>query len=225
MTGRVESIHIIRGIDMPVERLDAVRVHAGRGLEGDRHTPPEGGSHEPGEFALTLVEAEALQAVRDEHGIDLSDGRSRRQVMTRGIRLNDLVGREFRVGTIRCRAVELCEPCTHLQEMTAPGVTLSFARKDGAWTAVSPASLALNHDAVDTTLQEISELSIVDFDAAHGKSAPALGLDPPKTKIVIRIGDPSPRTLTLSLGAPADAPNVLYASTPGRGICLSIGAL
>jgi MOSC domain-containing protein YiiM len=112
MTGRVESIHIIRGIDMPVERLDAVRVHAGRGLEGDRHTPPEGGSHEPGEFALTLVEAEALQAVRDEHGIDLSDGRSRRQVMTRGIRLNDLVGREFRVGTIRCRAVELCEPCT-----------------------------------------------------------------------------------------------------------------
>jgi len=60
MTGRVESIHIIRGIDMPIEGREAIRVHAGRGLEGDRHTPPEGGSHQPGEFALTLVESEVL---------------------------------------------------------------------------------------------------------------------------------------------------------------------
>ena len=156
MTGRVESIHIIRGIDMPVERLDAVRVHAGRGLEGDRHTPPEGGSHEPGEFALTLVEAEALQAVRDEHGIDLSDGRSRRQVMTRGIRLNDLVGREFRVGTIRCRAVELCEPCTHLQEMTAPGVIKALVHRGGIMADVlEGGTISLGDEVAEVTAADL----------------------------------------------------------------------
>ena len=51
--------------------------------------------------------------------------------MTRGIRLNDLVGREFRVGTIRCRAVELCEPCTHLERMTAGGVIKALVHRGG----------------------------------------------------------------------------------------------
>src|SRR5262249_43580362 len=55
-------------------------------------------------------------------------------------------------------------------DMTSPGVSLSFARKDGVWTAVSPPGLKVSHDAVDATLQEISELSIVGFDAAAGKS-------------------------------------------------------
>jgi MOSC domain-containing protein YiiM len=115
----------------PAEPLDSVEVHAGRGLEGDRHTPPAGGSHEEDEFAVTLIEAEAIDAIRDEHGIDLTDGRSRRQVMTRGIRLNDLVGQEFTVGGIRCRAVELCEPCKHLERQTEQGVIKALVHRGG----------------------------------------------------------------------------------------------
>ena len=67
--------------------------------------------------ARSWIEAEEIESIRQEHGVDLGDGRSRRQVVTRGIRLNDLVGKEFAVGGARCRGVELCEPCLHLTEL------------------------------------------------------------------------------------------------------------
>ena len=102
--------------------------------------------------------------------------------------------------------------------LTSPGATLSFARKEGAWSAVSPASLKVSHDAVDATLEELSELSIVGFDAAAGKSPSEMGLEPAKTKVEVRIGEPANKTITLVLGSPAGAPNVLYASTPGRPV-------
>ena len=113
MSGTVESIHIAPARAAPVESVGAIQVYAGRGLEGDRNFVAEGATSGPGE-AITLIEAEAIEAVRAEHGIDLRKGRSRRQVMTRGIGLNDLVGREFTVGGVRCRGVELCEPCRYL---------------------------------------------------------------------------------------------------------------
>lgn len=103
---------------------------AGRGLEGDRYFAPQGTPAEPG-TAITLIELEALEAVVDEHRIDLRGGRSRRQVHTRGIDLNALVGREFVVDAVRCRGIELCEPCTHLQRMTEPGVIKAFTHRAG----------------------------------------------------------------------------------------------
>ena len=109
MSGTVESIHIAPAEGAPVAPVPQVHVRAGQGLEGDRYFGP---AH--AEAAITLIEAEVIEAVRSEHGIDLRDGRSRRQVMTRGIGLNDLVGREFTVGDVRCRGVELCEPCRYL---------------------------------------------------------------------------------------------------------------
>jgi MOSC domain-containing protein YiiM len=112
--GRVELIFLAAisgGEPVPVE---AVEAHAGRGLDGDRNfTPPDrwiGTGN-----ALTLIESEAIEAVLAEHEIDLRDGRSRRQLVTRGVRLNELVGKEFRVGPVRCRGIELCEPCLDLQ--------------------------------------------------------------------------------------------------------------
>lgn len=131
MPGSVESIHILSGPGAPVTAVESVRVHADRGLEGDRHTPPLGEHHERGEFALTLIEAEAIEAVRDQHGIDLSNGRSRRQVTTRGVGLNALVGHEFTVGGVRCRGIELCEPCKHLERLTEPGVIKALLHRGG----------------------------------------------------------------------------------------------
>ncbi len=114
MAGRVEQIFLAAasgGEPFPVETVEA---HAGRGLDGDRNfTPPDRwiGSGN----ALSLIESEAIEAVLAEHEIDLRHGRSRRQLVTREVRLNDLVGKEFRVGAVRCRGVELCEPCLDLQ--------------------------------------------------------------------------------------------------------------
>jgi MOSC domain-containing protein YiiM len=94
----------------PVESVAAL---AGRGLKGDRQFCEEGAR--PG-GALTLIEAEALEDV------GLTGAQSRRQVVVRGVRLNDLVGKRFLVGDVECLGVELCEPCLHLQQLTRPGI-------------------------------------------------------------------------------------------------------
>ena len=130
MAGVVEQIHIADAETAPCRPVDEIVALTGRGLEGDRTlAPPERWAASG--CALTLIEAEALEAVREQHGIDLGDGRSRRQVTTRGIALNDLVGREFMVGGVRCRGVELCEPCKHLESLTEPGVIKAFVHRGG----------------------------------------------------------------------------------------------
>ncbi len=113
--GRVEAIFIggKRQLPTPVEHVRAV---AGRGLEGNRYFYDEA----PPGRALTLIAAEALEAGAAETGVELGAGESRRNVLTRGIDLNALVGMRFRVGDVECVGVELCEPCTALGEPDPP---------------------------------------------------------------------------------------------------------
>jgi MOSC domain-containing protein YiiM len=130
MTGRVEQIHIAAEEEGAVHGVQSVAVLTGRGLAGDRYlAPPDGWA--PRGTAITLIEAEAIEAVAAKHGIDMRDGRSRRQVTTSGVALNDLVGKEFLVGPVRCRGYELCEPCKHLEAMTEPGVIKAFVHRGG----------------------------------------------------------------------------------------------
>ena len=118
----VEALHIGEAKRSRLRSVDAVRAVAGRGLEGDRHFRENGAK--PGQ-ALTLVEAENVEVV------GLAPGETRRQVTTRGVRLNDLVGKRFRVGEVECYGVELCEPCTHLQSMTRPGIIKELTHRAG----------------------------------------------------------------------------------------------
>jgi MOSC domain-containing protein YiiM len=132
MAGSVEQIFIAaRNGELP-HPVDEVRAHAGRGLEGDRNFTPPDRWIESG-CAITFIEAEVISDVAAERGIDVADGRSRRQVVTRGVRLNDLVGREFTVGEVRCRGVELCEPCRHLQDelLKEPGTIDALVHRGG----------------------------------------------------------------------------------------------
>ena len=117
---RVEAITIGESDALrPVESVDAV---AGKGLEGDRHFYAEGAR---AGGAITLIEAEVLEDV------GLSGPQSRRQVVTRGVRLNDLVGKRFFVGEIECEGVEICEPCLHLQSLTRPGIIDDLLHRGG----------------------------------------------------------------------------------------------
>ena len=102
--------------------VDSVAALAGKGLKGDRQFC-EGGARPGG--ALTLIEAEALDDV------GLSGAQARRQVVVRGIRLNDLVGKRFRVGDVECMGVKLCEPCLHLQQLTRPGIIKDLIHRGG----------------------------------------------------------------------------------------------
>jgi MOSC domain-containing protein YiiM len=116
-TGEVVTIHVAPKEGASMRSLDAVRAVAGEGLEGDRYHDGSGTYSEregPGR-QVTLIEAEALEAIEREQGITIAPGESRRNVMTRGVPLNHLVGREFTVGDVRLRGIKLCEPCGNLQ--------------------------------------------------------------------------------------------------------------
>ncbi|HEY3089264.1 MAG TPA: MOSC domain-containing protein [Jatrophihabitantaceae bacterium] len=116
----VEAINI--GPCDAIARVESVTAVAGVGLQGDRHFYRDGAA--PGQ-ALTLIEAEALEDVA------LSGAQSRRQVVARGVRLNELVGKRFRVGEVECLGVELCEPCLHLQQLTRPGIIKDLIHRAG----------------------------------------------------------------------------------------------
>jgi MOSC domain-containing protein YiiM len=118
----VEAIHLGPDDGGELWPVDSVRAVAGKGLHGDRHFRARGAK--PGQ-ALTLVEAENVEAV------GLPPGATRRQVTTRGVDLNALVGKRFRVGEVECYGVELCEPCRHLQSMTRPGIIKELTHRAG----------------------------------------------------------------------------------------------
>ena len=127
-TGTLEAIHVAAGAGEPATSLGQVRALAGRGLEGDRHvsgrgTFPSG----PSGSALTLIEAEVCESFdpplrADEH---------RRNLVTRGIDLTALVGREFTIGSVRCRGARLCEPCRVVERYAARPVLRALVHRGG----------------------------------------------------------------------------------------------
>jgi MOSC domain-containing protein YiiM len=124
--GRVEAIFISaeRGdLPHPVESAQAV---AGKGLEGNRYFDTGRPEQE-----LTLIEAEQLERVAVEDGLDIDAAATGRNLLTRGVDLNALVGKRFRVGAIECRGIELCEPCATMQARTRPGVIKALAHRAG----------------------------------------------------------------------------------------------
>jgi MOSC domain-containing protein YiiM len=127
--GTVESIHTAAGRRAAPVSHEQVSVVAGRGIEGDYHFE----QHERGTGDdLTLIAAESVERLAAEHGIWLEPGESRRQVTTRGVDLNALVGRRFRVGGVEAVGVELCEPCIVLARLTGDfGVLRGLARRGG----------------------------------------------------------------------------------------------
>ena len=128
MSGRVDGIYISPEKGRLPEPVESVRALAGRGLEGNRYFYDDDAP--PGR-ALTLIAAEAVEAMEREHGIAIEPRESRRNVVTRGIDVNALVGKRFRIGDVECRGVELCEPCSTLQAMTKPGVIKGLAHRGG----------------------------------------------------------------------------------------------
>jgi MOSC domain-containing protein YiiM len=116
-----------RGVEL--QAVDAIEAIAGRGLVGDRYFLPEGENKPDKE--VTLIESEALGALADECEIRLGLGQSRRNLVTRGVPLNHLVGKEFQVGAARLRGLRLCEPCGHLEKLTVKGVQGGLCHRGG----------------------------------------------------------------------------------------------
>ena len=131
-TGVVESIYIAPAAKEPTQSVEQVQAIPGVGLDGDRYALKQGTFFKPQpDFELTLIEAEAVEAAKREYQVDLAAGAARRNVVTRDVPLNHLVGKEFRFGDVRVRGIRLCEPCDHLQRLTGLSVIKSLRHRGG----------------------------------------------------------------------------------------------
>lgn len=130
--GVVEAVLVAAAAGEPLRRVEAAQALPGHGLEGDRYAAGRGTfSAGPGNGRdLTLVAAEALEVLAGD-GVPLSFEDARRNVVTRGIDLNALVGKRFRIGEVECLAQRLAEPCAHLETLTRPGVLRGLVHRAG----------------------------------------------------------------------------------------------
>jgi MOSC domain-containing protein YiiM len=129
---RIEGIYTTTAAGEPMIEHQSIRAIAGKGLEGDRYVL-ETGFYSDGQDGrqLTLIERESLETLKAEHGVELLPIECRRNLMTSGVRLNDLVGKRFRVGDVECQGIRLCPPCNHLEDLTRPGMLRGLVYSGG----------------------------------------------------------------------------------------------
>jgi len=130
--GMVESIYIASAAKAPMRRVEDVKAIPGAGLEGDRYASGTGTFSQPKpDRELTLIESEAIEALKRDYHVDIEPGTARRNIVTRGVALNHLVGREFRIGEVKVRGIRLCEPCEHLEKLTAEPLIKGLRHRGG----------------------------------------------------------------------------------------------
>jgi MOSC domain-containing protein YiiM len=131
--GEIISIHVAPSGGAPMKSITNARVVAGRGLEGDRYFEGVGTySNNPGSGReVSLIEGEAIEALARDYGIELSPALVRRNLVTRGVALNHLVGRQFIVGAVKLRGVRLCDPCAYLEKLSRPGTLRGLIHRGG----------------------------------------------------------------------------------------------
>src|SRR5258706_90475 len=129
----VVSLHTAPSGAAPMQSVKRVNAIAGRGLEDDRYDNLSGTySNHPGDGRhVTLIESEALEALRGEYQIELEYGLARRNFVTRGVALNQWVGREFRIGAVILRGTRQCEPCVHLDKLSQSGTMRGLIHRGG----------------------------------------------------------------------------------------------
>jgi hypothetical protein len=133
--GLISHLHITSAAGQPMQAMPAIELVAGRGIAGDRYMlgietgfysrKPEEGRQ------ITLFEEEALECIRRDHGVTMLPGEHRRNVTTRGVPLNHLVGRRFWLGECLLEATRLSTPCLHIEEILGKPVFKPMLHRSG----------------------------------------------------------------------------------------------
>lgn len=155
-SGRIAAIFVSDRAAAPMRTHDEIRVIAGRGLLGDRYassvgTWSRGDDDRRPERHVTFIESEVIVAVRRDHGLDLEAADTRRNVVTAGVALNHLVGRDFEVAGVRFRGISLCEPCTHVEQVSGKPIREPLVHRGG-----------LNAEALSDGLIRVGDVLQVD---------------------------------------------------------------
>jgi MOSC domain-containing protein YiiM len=133
--GRLLAIAIARQAKGPMENAEAIEAVAGEGLRGDRYGAGVGAAQFNGrrspEKEVTVIAKEAIEAANDEFNYTIEHLETRRNLLTEGVPLNDLVGKSFRVGVVVLKGLELCEPCGYLEKRTFVGIKAALKNRGG----------------------------------------------------------------------------------------------
>ncbi|MBI2808842.1 MAG: hypothetical protein HYX68_27990 [Planctomycetes bacterium] len=131
--GHLIGIFIASHKGKDLQGNDQVEAVAGRGLLGDRYFLREGtySAKDGPDREVTLIEAEALEGLARDYQIVLAPAQARRNLLTRGVPLNHLVGKDFTIGSVTLRGIRLCEPCGHLEKLTCQGVEKGLLHRGG----------------------------------------------------------------------------------------------
>lgn len=160
-SGTIQSIYIASAAEGPMQSVAAVVAIPGAGLEGDRYALKTVTFYKPKpDYELTLIEAEAIEAMRRDYGIELAAGDARRNLVTRGVALNHLVGQEFTIGDVRIRGIRLCEPCEHLERITAKPVIKGLLHRGGLRAQVlTGGTIHVGDEVVVVAAEQVGEIA------------------------------------------------------------------
>lgn len=130
--GRVQAIFITAKSAAPMQEVQSAEAVAGKGLRGDRKLRDPGvPQKDTPDREITLIESEAIDAVNRDYAMRLEAIESRRNILTSGVALNHLVGKDFSIGAVKLRGIRLCEPCKHVESLTRPGVMRALVHRGG----------------------------------------------------------------------------------------------
>jgi MOSC domain-containing protein YiiM len=148
--GRLDAIYIGARKLEDLQRVQEVEAVPGRGLVGDRYFLAEGTFSKPDapDREVTLIESEALEGMACEADLRLKPHEARRNLVTQGVPLNHLVGKEFLVGKVLLKGLRLCEPCSHLESLTVKGVQKGLCHRGGLRAQVLRGGILRTGDVV-----------------------------------------------------------------------------
>lgn len=153
MTGKLEFIFMTADAGAPLVAVDEAMLEAGRGLVGDRYYRGSGTFSEKlkglADSELTLIESEEIDSFNRETGLSLGHGAFRRNLITTGVRLNGLVGRQFRIGESLLEGIRLCEPCAYLAKTVAKQVLPGLVQKAGLRARIVEGGTVRAGDSID----------------------------------------------------------------------------
>ncbi|MCA1674913.1 MAG: MOSC domain-containing protein [Actinobacteria bacterium] len=159
--GRVVALYVAEAAGQPMRAREQVRAVPGRGVEGDRYFNASGvfsSETAPGRemTELTLIEIEVIEDL-NLHGVALRPSETRRNMVTEGVPLNELVGRTFRTGDVSLLGVSLCEPCAYLVKSRSDrGVLRGLVHKGGLRAKIlSEGTIGLGDRVAEATPEQM----------------------------------------------------------------------
>lgn len=155
--GELRRIFVAPKRGAPILSLESVEAREGRGLEGDRYTRVS--NKWSANHQVTLIEGEQIEAFAQATGLALGFGESRRNLVTRGVRLNDLLGKRFRIGAVEMEGMELCEPCKLWARRTHAGILPFFKGKGGLRARIVAGGLLRVGDEVAESAAPVASMA------------------------------------------------------------------